>query len=142
MLRARGGAGGRPQRQARELRRVVLLLLLLLPSLLPLLVHHHPAPAPARPPPAGADAAPRPPTAAACQPARAGHALVVGPWGEVVARCADPRAEGIAVADLDLGYVRSVRERMPLAEHRAKGSGALERVEAIAGGEAGGSGGS
>lgn len=40
------------------------------------------------------------------------------PWGEVVARCEDPGAEGIAVADIDLSLVRAVRERMPLAAHR------------------------
>ena len=43
---------------------------------------------------------------------------IVDPWGEVVARCEDPGAEGIAVADIDLSLVRAVRERMPLAAHR------------------------
>lgn len=60
-----------------------------------------------------------------------------------MARCADPRAEGIAVAEVDLDWVRSVRERMPLAQHREQGAPALGRVAAVAheappGGEAAG----
>ena len=47
-----------------------------------------------------------------------GHALVVDPWGTVVARCADPDTEGIAVADVDAAWLDTVRERMPVATHR------------------------
>lgn len=48
-----------------------------------------------------------------------GHALVVDPWGEVVARVqGGPAALGIAVAEIDLSLVASVRDRMPIAAHR------------------------
>jgi predicted amidohydrolase len=48
-----------------------------------------------------------------------GHALVVDPWGDVVARVpAGPAAVGIAVADVDLDLVASIRDRMPIALHR------------------------
>jgi deaminated glutathione amidase len=58
-----------------------------------------------------------------------GHAMVVGAWGEVLARVggADPAdaaalsAEGLAVADLTPETVEAVRDRMPLAVARAKG---------------------
>lgn len=45
-----------------------------------------------------------------------GHALIVDPWGTVVAECAD--RTDIAVAEIDLSYLKSVRERMPVWEHR------------------------
>ena len=48
-----------------------------------------------------------------------GHAMIVDPWGTVVARVAEgPVAEGIAVADIDHDWLRVVRERMPLGQHR------------------------
>jgi len=47
-----------------------------------------------------------------------GHAMVVDPWGAVVARCADPDSEGIAVAEVDAAWLATVRERMPVATHR------------------------
>ncbi|EFJ42479.1 hypothetical protein VOLCADRAFT_66991 [Volvox carteri f. nagariensis] len=50
-----------------------------------------------------------------------GHALVVDPWGTVVARLSDPRVTGIAVADVDLGHLGRVREKMPCQLHREKG---------------------
>ena len=45
-----------------------------------------------------------------------GHSMVVDPWGVVVAQC----REGVSslVAELDLEYLRSVRRRMPVLEHR------------------------
>lgn len=45
-----------------------------------------------------------------------GHSLVVDPWGEIVARATD-RTE-IVTARLDMGLVRSIRQRMPIAAHR------------------------
>eukprot|EP00611_Tribonema_gayanum_P023417 TRINITY_DN491_c0_g1_i1.p1 TRINITY_DN491_c0_g1~~TRINITY_DN491_c0_g1_i1.p1 ORF type:complete len:348 (+),score=89.21 TRINITY_DN491_c0_g1_i1:185-1228(+) len=45
-----------------------------------------------------------------------GHSMVVDPWGEVVARCAD--GEGMCVADIDLNRLREIRARMPVADHR------------------------
>jgi predicted amidohydrolase len=47
-----------------------------------------------------------------------GHALIIDPWGEVVARCADPDAEGIAVAEVDEEWMAAVRQRMPVGTHR------------------------
>jgi nitrilase len=47
-----------------------------------------------------------------------GHSLVVDPWGTVTAQC----REGVdtLVAELDLDYLRSVRERMPVLRHRRR----------------------
>ncbi len=45
-----------------------------------------------------------------------GHAMIIDPWGSVVAQCTD--REDIAVAEIDLDYVASVRTRMPVFEHR------------------------
>jgi deaminated glutathione amidase len=45
-----------------------------------------------------------------------GHSMVVDPWGVVVAQC----REGVdsLVAELDLDYLREVRRRMPVLDHR------------------------
>jgi deaminated glutathione amidase len=45
-----------------------------------------------------------------------GHALVVDPWGLVVA-CAS-EGEGLAVAAFDLGLVERLRARLPALQHR------------------------
>jgi predicted amidohydrolase len=45
-----------------------------------------------------------------------GHALIVDPWGCVVAECSD--GEGIAVADLQIERVREARARLPSLDHR------------------------
>jgi predicted amidohydrolase len=45
-----------------------------------------------------------------------GHALVVDPWGLVVA-CAS-EGEGLAMADMDLGLLERVRTRLPALRHR------------------------
>lgn len=48
-----------------------------------------------------------------------GHAVVVDPWGKVVAKLEDPdEGVGIAVADIDLAYVEEVRARIPVGAHR------------------------
>jgi deaminated glutathione amidase len=62
-----------------------------------------------------------------------GHALVVDPWGEVVARVGQEgeegeeggygQATGVAFADLSAERVAEVRRRMPIAKHRAAGRG-------------------
>lgn len=44
-----------------------------------------------------------------------GHSSIVDPWGTVVARASD--GEGIAVADIDLGYLARVRSELPCLEH-------------------------
>jgi predicted amidohydrolase len=51
-----------------------------------------------------------------------GDAMVVDPWGDVVARAAGgPLATGVAFADLSAERLAEVRRRMPIAEHRAVG---------------------
>jgi deaminated glutathione amidase len=45
-----------------------------------------------------------------------GHALVVDPWGTIVAECSD--GPGVAVADIDLGYTARVRQSVPSLAHR------------------------
>ncbi len=47
-----------------------------------------------------------------------GHSLVADPWGTVIAQC----REGVDVlaVDLDMAYLRSVRERMPVLKHRRR----------------------
>ena len=45
-----------------------------------------------------------------------GHAMVVDPWGTVVA-CAS-EGEGLAMADLDRGLLERVRARLPALKHR------------------------
>lgn len=48
-----------------------------------------------------------------------GHAVIVDPWGTVIARCATPHGEGIAVAEVDAEWLATVRQRLPVAAHRA-----------------------
>jgi predicted amidohydrolase len=50
-----------------------------------------------------------------------GHSLVIDPWGRIIARLADPLATGIATAEIDLQYLGSVRQRMPIQVHREQG---------------------
>jgi len=45
-----------------------------------------------------------------------GHALVVDPWGVVLAECGNH--EGLAIADLDFAYQDNVRRNLPCLEHR------------------------
>lgn len=45
-----------------------------------------------------------------------GHALVVDPWGVVLAECGNH--EGVAIADLDFAYQDEVRRNLPCLEHR------------------------
>ncbi|BAU47190.1 apolipoprotein acyltransferase [Sulfurifustis variabilis] len=45
-----------------------------------------------------------------------GETLIVNPWGEVLDRV--PKGAGIAIADLDLDYLREARERLPSIHHR------------------------
>jgi predicted amidohydrolase len=47
-----------------------------------------------------------------------GHSMVVDPWGVVIAQCRE--GVGILSAELDLEYLRSVRERMPVQRHRRR----------------------
>ncbi|XP_032671126.1 nitrilase and fragile histidine triad fusion protein NitFhit isoform X2 [Odontomachus brunneus] len=45
-----------------------------------------------------------------------GHAMIVDPWGAVVAQCAEKT--GIATAEIDLDLLEKVRKNMPCEEHR------------------------
>ena len=45
-----------------------------------------------------------------------GHAMIVDPWGHVVALAAD--GPGIAVAEIDLARLRRVRQHLPALVHR------------------------
>jgi len=45
-----------------------------------------------------------------------GNAMIVDPWGKVVACCSDKK--GIAVAEIDLDYLDSVRASMPVFNHK------------------------
>ena len=46
-----------------------------------------------------------------------GHALIVDPWGEVLADAGDAE-EGLAIAELDPAALESARRRIPCLEHR------------------------
>jgi predicted amidohydrolase len=45
-----------------------------------------------------------------------GHAMIVDPWGQIVAMAAD--GPGVAVAEIDRGRLQRVRASMPVSEHR------------------------
>lgn len=45
-----------------------------------------------------------------------GHAMIVDPWGHVVALASD--GPGIALAEIDLGRLRRVRQHLPALAHR------------------------
>ncbi|XP_030044105.1 deaminated glutathione amidase isoform X1 [Microcaecilia unicolor] len=45
-----------------------------------------------------------------------GHAMVVDPWGCVVAQCTE--GTGLCYAQVDLQYVRRIRQEMPIVMHR------------------------
>jgi predicted amidohydrolase len=43
---------------------------------------------------------------------------IVDPWGAVIAQCS--RGEGLAVAEIDTDLISSVREQMPVQQHRRR----------------------
>ncbi|GAB1868724.1 Nitrilase-like protein 1 [Camponotus japonicus] len=45
-----------------------------------------------------------------------GHAMIVDPWGTVIAQCAEKT--GIAIAEIDLALLEQVRKNMPCEKHR------------------------
>lgn len=45
-----------------------------------------------------------------------GHAMVIDPWGTVVAQCRD--GEGIAVSEIDRDFLMNIRARVPVWQHR------------------------
>ncbi|XP_022645976.1 nitrilase and fragile histidine triad fusion protein NitFhit-like isoform X2 [Varroa destructor] len=46
-----------------------------------------------------------------------GHSMVVDPWGGVIAQASD-KTNQVIYADIDLGYLETVRQRMPVFCHR------------------------
>lgn len=44
-----------------------------------------------------------------------GHAMIVDPWGKVLAQCQD--GEDFCMAKIDLDYLRTLRKNMPVYEH-------------------------
>lgn len=46
-----------------------------------------------------------------------GHSMIVDPWGEVLA-CVEEPGPGLALAELNFEYLKSVRTKMPCLEHR------------------------
>lgn len=48
-----------------------------------------------------------------------GHAIIIDPWGEVLAKLEDPEnGVGIATAEIDLDRLEDVRTRIPVETHR------------------------
>lgn len=45
-----------------------------------------------------------------------GHSMIIDPWGHIVACCKEET--GVALAEINLDYLRKVRREMPLQEHR------------------------
>ncbi|XP_044305138.1 deaminated glutathione amidase isoform X2 [Varanus komodoensis] len=45
-----------------------------------------------------------------------GHTMVVDPWGSIVAQCGE--GPGLCYAEIDLAYLRRVRQEMPVWDHR------------------------
>ncbi|BFZ23458.1 hypothetical protein BsWGS_26497 [Bradybaena similaris] len=45
-----------------------------------------------------------------------GHAMVVDPWGAIIAQCSE--GTGVCIAELDLEYLVKVRSEMPVRLHR------------------------
>ena len=46
-----------------------------------------------------------------------GHSLIVSPWGQVLAD-AGPEGENVVTAEIDLQYLGTVRQNMPVQQHR------------------------
>jgi predicted amidohydrolase len=45
-----------------------------------------------------------------------GHAMIIDPWGTVIAQCRD--GTGLALAEIDLAFLDDVRGRIPVWTHR------------------------
>ncbi|MGI9295206.1 MAG: carbon-nitrogen hydrolase family protein [Pseudomonadales bacterium] len=45
-----------------------------------------------------------------------GHSMIVDPWGKVLAECEE--GVGFAIAEIDLAYLRELRQRMPVHAHQ------------------------
>ncbi|XP_076055686.1 ntrilase and fragile histidine triad fusion protein NitFhit isoform X2 [Oratosquilla oratoria] len=58
-----------------------------------------------------------------------GHALVIDPWGAVVAQVSE--GTNIALAEIDLQYLEKIRRNMPVVQHRREDLYHLAPVECI-----------
>ncbi|CAM6126409.1 unnamed protein product [Calypogeia fissa] len=47
-----------------------------------------------------------------------GDSVIIDPWGNVIGRCSDKLVTGIAVADVDLSLLESIRLQIPIEQHR------------------------
>lgn len=47
-----------------------------------------------------------------------GDAMIIDPWGTIIGRCTDRLCTGLAVAEIDMGFLESLRIRMPISQHR------------------------
>ncbi|XP_058098353.1 deaminated glutathione amidase, chloroplastic/cytosolic [Magnolia sinica] len=47
-----------------------------------------------------------------------GDTLIIDPWGKILSRLPDRLSIGVAVADIDLSVIDSVRTKMPISEHQ------------------------
>ncbi|XP_048343080.1 deaminated glutathione amidase isoform X2 [Sphaerodactylus townsendi] len=45
-----------------------------------------------------------------------GHAMIVDPWGSVIAQCQE--GPGVCYAEIDLAYLRRIRQEIPVFHHR------------------------
>jgi predicted amidohydrolase len=67
-----------------------------------------------------------------------GHAMIIDPWGQVLAKLEDPIGTGVAVAEIDVAArLGELENKMPLAVHRRYGvyggiSGSEEALQAAA----------
>ncbi|XP_063704571.1 nitrilase and fragile histidine triad fusion protein NitFhit [Culicoides brevitarsis] len=57
-----------------------------------------------------------------------GHALIVDPWGKVVAECDQETVPDVAFAEIDPNKLESVRNNMPCFEHRRDDIYAIKSV--------------
>lgn len=47
-----------------------------------------------------------------------GNAMIVDPWGTVIGRCNDDHSPSLAIATIDLDYMKKIRTEMPVLNHR------------------------
>lgn len=45
-----------------------------------------------------------------------GHSMIVDPWGKILAE--EKTGEGLLVAEIDLNYLRQIRDKLPMVQHR------------------------
>lgn len=43
---------------------------------------------------------------------------IVDPWGTVIGRCNDDHSPSLAIATIDLDYMKKIRTEMPVLNHR------------------------